>query len=73
MTGAPYSAKLAPNAATLAALRDKHGAPLENWFRETFGYRFERLTESEARYLTRAESVDVIRNRIAQARFEANR
>lgn len=73
LTGEPYSAKLAPSTATLAALRVKHGAPLEKWFRDTFGFGFERLTESKARYLTRAESVDVVRNRIAQARFEANR
>ena len=71
LTGHAYSAKLAPTESTLAALRAKHGK-LEDWFRDIFGYGFEWLTESEARYLTRAENVDVIRNRLAQARSQAN-
>ena len=72
MTGQTYSAKLVSAEATLAALRAKHGKELEDWWRSTFGYGFERLTESEARYLTRAEDADTIRNRLAQARRQAN-
>lgn len=71
LTGQAHSAKLAPAGSTLAALRAKHGK-LEEWFRGIFGYGFERLTESEARYLTRAENVDVIRNRLAQARSQTH-
>jgi len=36
--------------------------------RETFGYDFTCLIESEARYLERAEDADTIRNRLAEAR-----
>ena len=49
LTGKPYSAKLSLEQATLIALRDKHGDKLESWWKETFGYGFEFLTESEAR------------------------
>ncbi|MBI4205244.1 MAG: phosphoribosyltransferase [Betaproteobacteria bacterium] len=72
LTGQAYSAKLVSVETTLAALRAKHGKELEDWWRSTFGYGFERLTESEARYLTRAEDADIIRNRLAQARRQAN-
>jgi hypothetical protein len=72
LTGQAYSAKLASAETTLAALRVKHGKELEDWWHGTFGYGFERLTESEARYLTRAENADTIRNRLAQARRPAN-
>ena len=68
LTGQAYSAKLTLSDNTLSALRAKHGKALEDWFEQTFGYGLDRLTESEARYLTRAESLDTIRNRLAQAR-----
>jgi hypothetical protein len=71
LTGDAYSAKLSLSTQTLA-LRAKH-EQLEDWFRKTFGYGFEQLTESEARYLTRAEDADTIRNRIAAARSQAHR
>jgi hypothetical protein len=67
LTGKPYSAKLTVSLETLSALRKKHG-DLEPWWRETFGYDFACLTESEARYLERAEDADTIRNRLAEAR-----
>ena len=72
LTGQAYSAKLTLAEATLAALRAKHGKELEDWWRSTFGYGFERLTESEARYLARAENAHTIRNRLAHARREEN-
>ncbi len=73
LTGQGYSAKLFLSRVTLSTLRAKHGSELEDWFHKTFGYGLDRLTESEARYLTRAESLDTIRNRLAQARSQANR
>lgn len=68
LTGKPYSAKLTVEPATLNALRDKHGDKLENWWKETFGYGFEFLTESEARYLERADEAQLIRDRLLAAR-----
>ena len=67
LTGKPYSAKLTPLPQTLQALREKHGTELEHWWIERFAHAFDALTESEARYLARTESIDTIRNRIAQA------
>lgn len=67
LTGKPYSAKLALTDDTLLRLRERHGE-LENWWRETFGYGFERLTESEARYLERSDDVATIRSRLSAAR-----
>ena len=68
LTGKPWSAKLTPSVDTLRMLRDKHGGELESWWKDTFGYGFDFLTESEARYLARADSVELIRNRILAAR-----
>lgn len=68
LTGKPYSAKLALEPATLKALRAKHGDRLESWWKEAFGYGFEFLTESEARYLERADEAQLIRDRLIAAR-----
>jgi hypothetical protein len=51
LTGKPYSAKLAPDAALIQSLRHKHGQELEKWWRQNFGFGFDELTRSEARYL----------------------
>lgn len=68
LTGKSYSAKLTPDERTLRLLRDKHGRNLEEWWLASFGYGFERLTESEARYLGRADNADTISKRLAAAR-----
>jgi hypothetical protein len=67
LTGRPYSAKLALQSETLEALRKKHGQEIENWWIQRFGYGFSGLTESEARYLVRAENADTIRTRLSEA------
>jgi len=67
LTGKAYSSRLALTTETLNALRAKHGN-LESWWREQFGFGFEALTESEGRYLLRAEDADTIRNRLAEAK-----
>jgi len=67
LTGKAYSAKLKLEEETLKALRTKHGTDLEQWWNDAFGYGFERLTESEARYLTRAEDAYAISERIVAA------
>ena len=72
LTGKPCSAKLSLEQATLIALRDKHGDKLESWWKETFGYGFEFLTESEARYLERADEAQLIRDRLLAARQAGN-
>jgi len=67
MTGKPRSANIALTDGTLRALRQKYGADLEDWWKSTFGYGFDALTESEARYLIRAEDADTIRARLLEA------
>ena len=66
LTGKPYSSVLEPTSEQLAALRAKHGQELENWWQERFGYGFDCLTQSEARYLERSPDADRVRNRIVE-------
>lgn len=67
LTGKAYSAKLAPDAGQIDALRHKHGRELEAWWTERFGFDFDRLTRSEARYLAKTADADTIRDRIVAA------
>jgi hypothetical protein len=67
LTGKAYSAKLNLTAETLQNLRGKHGTELEEWWLAAFGYGFEKLTESEARYLLRADDAYTITTRIVAA------
>jgi hypothetical protein len=66
LAGKQYSATLKLSDETLIALRGKHGE-LEQWWRERFGFGFDSLTESEARYLIRAENADIIRGKLVDA------
>jgi hypothetical protein len=68
LTGKAYSAGLTLREGTLNELRNKHGEKLEEWWIAAFGYGFERLTESEARYLIRGDNAHVIAERIIAAR-----
>lgn len=68
LTGKAYSATLKLKESSLRELREKHGGELEKWWTNTFGYGFERLTESEARYLTRADDAQSVTERIIAAR-----
>jgi hypothetical protein len=67
LTGKPYSATMALAGDTLRQLRAKHGTELETWWLRTFGFSFECLTESEARYLLNTPTADRVRDRIAAA------
>ena len=67
LTGKPHSAKLALTPQRLHELRDKHGQELENWWIKRFAHTFDALTESEARYLARTETADIVRDRITAA------
>jgi hypoxanthine-guanine phosphoribosyltransferase len=68
LTGKAYSSELRLRVETLEALRKKHGQKLEEWWLATFGYGFDRLTESEAKYLIRSNDADTASARIAAAR-----
>lgn len=70
LTGKPYSAKLKPSQEQLLALRGKHGEELERWWVNRFGYSFDRLTQSEARYLERTPDTHTIRDRITKEEQE---
>jgi hypothetical protein len=67
LTGKSYSATLALTTETLDALRLKHGQELEKWWYQRFGFAFDCLTESEARYLLKTPNADRVRNKIAAA------
>lgn len=71
LTGKNYSRKLSLNPTTLAEVRGKYGS-IEPWFRGTFHYGFEGLTQSEARTLLTLDkgqlSPDSLRDRLLAAR-----
>lgn len=71
LTGKQYSATIGLQKTTLSLLREKHGS-IEKWFKESFGYGFDGLTESEARYIISAKglSSNEVRERIASAKRE---
>jgi hypoxanthine-guanine phosphoribosyltransferase len=66
LTGKPFSAKLKLSASQLAQLREKH-EHIETWWIDYFGFGFDCLTESEARYLIRTPDAEHIRDRILAA------
>lgn len=66
LTGKDYSAKLVPDAGELLELRRKHGN-IEEWWRRRFGFGFECLTASEARYLRRTPASETIIGRLEEA------
>lgn len=66
LAGKDYSATLKLKTETLTELRAKHG-DIELWWKQRFGFGFDALTESEARYLIRAEDADTIRSKLDAA------
>jgi hypothetical protein len=72
LTGRGDSSKLALTAETLGKLKDKHGQEIEAWWLQKFGYDFSCLTESEARYLLRAEDAHTIRTSLAEAGLDSD-
>lgn len=71
LTGKPHSATLRLTPQRLHSLRHKHGN-LEDWWRQRFGYGYDCLTASEARYLENTADADTIRDRIAAAEQAAD-
>jgi hypothetical protein len=72
LTGKPYSANLAPDRDQIAELRIKHGPALEEWWRQNFGFGFECLTRSEARYLEKTADAATIRSGLVEAGLDAS-
>lgn len=52
----------------LATIEAKHGAAMNQFWQETFGYGLDKLTQGEAGHLRAAATVDAIRTRITAAR-----
>lgn len=69
LTG-PYSATLAYDEGLVGQLRARHGQGLGAWWRERFGFGFDCLTRSEARYLANTADADTVRDRLAAAGLE---
>jgi adenine/guanine phosphoribosyltransferase-like PRPP-binding protein len=67
LTGKPHSAKIQLEDAMLQELRAKHGYELERWWKSHFGFGFECLTQSEARYLVKTADAHKIRSEILAA------
>lgn len=67
LTGKHYSAILSSNEEQINHLREKHGPELESWWVNHFGFGYDCLTCSEARYLLNTPTAERIRNKIAQA------
>jgi len=71
MTAREGALDLAVKPKMLAGINEKHGPAMDAFWKETFGYGIDRLTQGEAGHLRAAPSVDAIRDRIAAARNEA--
>lgn len=68
MTAHPGALDLAVKPGMLTAIEQKHGAAMNDFWKETFGYGIDQLTQGEAGHLKAAASVDAMRTRIAEAR-----
>ncbi|CAD7741699.1 hypothetical protein LMG31886_45120 (plasmid) [Xanthomonas hydrangeae] len=71
MTAHEGAVDLAVKPKMLAGINEKHGPVMDAFWKESFGYGIDRLTQGEAGHLRAAPSVDAIRDRIAAARNEA--
>ncbi len=70
LTGKAYSARIALSNERLTQLRERYGS-IEPWWRDTFGYGFDGLTESEARFILSLRDrpgSDTLRDRVVAAR-----
>ncbi|MCP4698848.1 MAG: hypothetical protein GY862_18650 [Gammaproteobacteria bacterium] len=66
LTGKPESSPLYLRSKTLENLRGKHGT-FELEFKEIVEFDYSGLTESEAKYLLRAKTVERIRNQLTRS------
>jgi adenine/guanine phosphoribosyltransferase-like PRPP-binding protein len=72
LTGKPYSAILSSDEQQTIHLREKHGPELETWWINHFGFGYDCLTRSEARYLLNTPTPQRIRDQITQASETGN-
>ncbi|MBL3825176.1 MULTISPECIES: hypothetical protein [unclassified Marinobacter] len=70
LTGYGENGQLALGEKMRQALWRKHGAPLDEYLKEQFGYGIDSLTQGEAGHFRKAESLERIRERIDAARAE---
>ena len=70
MTAHEGALDLPVRASMLAAIENKHGPLMHQFWQETFGYGIDKLTQGEAGHLKSAKTIDEIRERIAAARHE---
>lgn len=71
MTAHPGAVDMPVKPQMLAAIEQKHGKAMDEYWRSTFDYGIEQLTQGEAGHLRKALSVDAIRDRITAARDAA--
>ncbi|MES2352283.1 MAG: phosphoribosyltransferase [Pseudomonadota bacterium] len=65
LTGKAHSATLTPTGNQLVELRRKHGT-IEFWWRQRFGFGFDCLTASEARYLIQTSTSERVIERLEE-------
>lgn len=68
MTAHPGALNIAVKPGMLEAINQKHGPAMDDFWKETFGYGIDQLTQGEAGHLRKSPSVDAIRARIIEAR-----
>ena len=73
LTGKSYSTKLAIDLTQIDELNSKHGRKLREWWIDMFGFDYDCLTFSEARYLIRTPTFKRIRDCIIEALEEGDR
>lgn len=70
MTAHEGAVDIAVKPKMLAGIAEKHGALMNQFWQENFGYGIDKLTQGEAGHLRAAPTIDAIRDRIAAARYE---
>ncbi|MGH8079598.1 MAG: hypothetical protein ACREP7_03410, partial [Lysobacter sp.] len=73
LTGHPSGATMSLQPATAKRLQETFGDDLDTYLREEFGFDSTHLTEGEAGHVLAARTLDVVRDRIAEARDAAER
>jgi len=53
---------------TMTTFRQKHGEAINKFWKETFVYGIAKLTQGEAKIISRSASIDTIRDQIISAR-----
>ncbi len=67
LTETSHGRHIAPSHETISMLKDKHGNELDQFWKSVYGYGTACLTNIEAGYLCRVESLAAIKNRMAES------